>query len=158
MQADTRSRRPTAPLPTLQPNHRVCFCTVLQTYVRAAASLVIVMAVDRAKHGARGGKRLLATGLSMSPIPALVRDHVLRPHARIFASTHLKTRRITRPGSVILRTAASRRLSSRALPPTCPIGRSLRPLAGTKLLPFCGVVWSTRTAWYKWGRFTGNIE
>ena len=33
------------------------------------------------------------------------RDHILRLHARTFAITHLKTRRIVRPGAAILRTA-----------------------------------------------------
>jgi len=62
------------------------------------------------------------------------RDHVLRPHARTFAITHLKTRRIARPGAAMLRTAASRRLSARSLPPTCPI---------------CWSLWSLRASCWK---------
>jgi len=48
------------------------FFTARQTVVRDAASLAKVMAVDGAKHGVRDGKGLPATGLAMSPIPALV--------------------------------------------------------------------------------------
>ena len=44
-----------------------------QTLVRDAESLANVMAVDGAKHGVRGGKGLPATGLAMSPIPALIK-------------------------------------------------------------------------------------
>jgi len=103
--------------------------------VRAAGSLVLIMAVDCAKHGVAAN----ACSPLASPCCQSLRSSEitfkLRPHTRIFASTRLKTRRITRPGSVILRTAASRHLSSRALPPACQIGRSLRTLA-------FGVVWS----------------
>ena len=49
------------------------FCTARQTIVRDAASLAKVMTVDGAKHGVRDGKSLPATGLAMSPIPALVK-------------------------------------------------------------------------------------
>jgi len=51
-----------------------------QTYVRVAASLARVMAVDGAKHGVRGSKSLPATGLAMSTIPALVK----RPRRNFF--------------------------------------------------------------------------
>jgi len=60
------------------------FCTARQTLVRDAASLAKVMAVDGAKHGVRGGKGLPATGLAMSPIPALVkRPRFKTPRAHV---------------------------------------------------------------------------
>ena len=91
------------------------YCTARQTFVRAAAGLAKVMAVDDAKHGVRGGKSLPATGLAMSSIPALVkglcfktpRAHVCdhapentqNRTARCFCATHSRLTSPQRPFS-----------------------------------------------------------
>jgi len=80
----TLSAAHTAPVLTRPPNHQVYFGKAPQTYVRAAASLARVIAVDGAKHGVRGGKSLPATGLAMSTIPALVkRPRFKTPRAHV---------------------------------------------------------------------------
>jgi len=71
-------------LMAVPPYYSQRFCTARQTFVRDTASLANVMAVDGAKHGVRGGKSLPATGLAMSPIPALVkRPRFKTPRAHV---------------------------------------------------------------------------
>jgi len=53
-------------LPTLPPNHRVRFSGSRQIYVRAAASLAWVVAINAAKNQDRSGKGLAVEGLANS--------------------------------------------------------------------------------------------
>jgi len=131
------------------------FCTARQTLVRDAASLANVMAVDGAKHGVRGGKDLPATGLAISPIPALVRRPRFKtPRALVcnHAPENTQNRAARYCYATHSRLTSPQRPFSSAYVPYLPISLPLRAAL------IFGVVWSNPHGLVQMGPICGEYQ
>jgi len=131
------------------------FCTARQTLVRDAASLAKVMAVDGAKHGVRDGKGLPATGLAMSPIPALVnrpRFKTPRSHVCNHAPENTQNRAARCCYATHSRLTSPQRPFSSTYVPYLPISLPLRAAL------IFGVVWSNPHGLVQMGPIYGEYQ